>query len=1139
MGTDRTDVANMKGSSPTQCPIIGSTQNWQSAEQDILLWAHGSTMPTHALAFHVISRGFSQNVSFRNFGNQLVTEDTIRLKKVDGLEYVLWRFGEHFRIHDVDTKLSRIKQLDHMARGSNESIESFRNRFLALLQQVKADGIAEHYRQFLYQIPGQKDVFASSAPATWRFIMGARFTPEQLSMIRSQLDWTSKGVELDQILTIVSNLFFSNFVTNPRSNNDRTFAAIEDVHDDVEDLTHVFQTASFDSTFDPADIDIDDDNILTGEPHTESNVHWDEQTARWILYEDDAEFHVDWDNEIEDYVFADGEWIGLAAGNCRKCGRYGHWGNECWRNVRSNNFKPHNSRNRKGGSKGYSRSKGKGKGGKGRKGAGRSRVPSRYRDDRFNSMRNAKGRGKGGKNKPRVYLEEDITPIPDDPSQSTTSPTNVFYENISYSNIFLSIQEDSEDESDFPETSEEMTAPETNAAPETSEEMTSSVNVSENVAEAAPDSETYVAQQIADENEKIGDESRDNLQKSLEQCRKFIEDPQEFKCTGDIANNMRYLNDALGFLSTKCGQEILLTCSPDLNKDNFGYLVSSYFHGTKENGIGLDHMQVFQDALKSRRDFRDLSAESDVTTRYRLDKISSIIVKDAEKTAHSAVRSLLSSMKMLASGEPFSFENFSWMKTYSILNAGPIWNKLAKEFGEVFMIIPTSKSNSRPVQSSASTDGSRKIANFNVNDQFHDVSPEHKKQWENAKALEVEKLQEPQPFLYEEDRSRGHRESNPFMSRDRTYKNYEDKFRSPYGPNEPDSEFVTPNQNFDDRRSNFDSGISEIPKEVGITHKRLPSMPVISDDSRYENFRSKHNFGYDRPGRSPDRNRAESSHYREYTRDDNRAEYSRFRDSPNRSPITSSGFGQVYRRNEHDDRNRSVTDRDCPTYAEHRRDRNYRGPFNPPPYRNERMEEHERSLHRQRKQSADYDLFVSWDDPEDGSNGTFETVLATGTGTTNAPPLIIDCGASRSMGSHEYVSQLHKLMGGTFDKDANTTFRFAGSGKETSAGAYNINAKCFGNSAQLQIHSIKSRGTPILFSMATLRSLNAVLYCGQNVMSVHPNGSRQRTFLQLNQEKSGHMTLDLANPRILNHAEVQSFLSKLRGGQNQSFARRS
>jgi hypothetical protein len=158
-------------------------------------------------------------------------------------------------------------------------------------------------------------------------------------------------------------------------------------------------------------------------------------------------------------------------------------------------------------------------------------------------------------------------------------------------------------------------------------------------------------------------------------------------------------------------------------------------------------------------------------------------------------------------------------------------------------------------------------------------------------------------------------------------------------------------------------------------------------------------------------------------------------------------------------------------------------------------------------------------------------VFAAATQRANSIPVIIDCGASRSMGSEEAVCALHKLVGGTYNKDTKMSFSFAGNGKESSRGSYNVNAKCFGPNAQLEVHAIRSKGTPILLSVSTLRNLNAVLYCGQNIMSVRPPSSQRTVFLQLDQQPSGHMTLDLANPNFISDAKARSLIEG-------SFARR-
>ena len=1280
------DVAYIKGSNPNQCPIIGPRQTWRSAERDLVLWGLSSTMASSKLAFHVISRAFDRRTEFKGFAIELVQEDATRLAQDDGLDYLIARFNQRYRTQDNDAKLFRLQRFENLTRRSGESFESFRNRWSAMLEEVKADGLADQYREHLYRVPGQKGVWSSTAPAARRFIMAAKLSNEQLAMVRNQVDWSSETANLHQVLEVVGTLFFSNLASDDKVTGERNYLANDDFQSHHSETEEVFVN------------DNDDVESIVSET-SDSNVLWSDETNCFMLYEGDDAYAVEWNDSLDDFVWLTGNWTGLQTNQCRICKKFGHWGNECARNPK--NKGKSNFKFGKGFSKGGSR-KGKGKG-KGRKGGGKggrhrnaSRIPSRYRDDRLNQQ--AKYRRTS--NQKRVYWD-DTSPSPNDDDDD---PSSFLNDNIYFSQVAIT------DSEDWSVMSDPLPMPNHQQQMAVDSDQESVVQVQNAVEPVIEPEQPEVHEQIQQHEDQVPPNQQDvqeeeevhfadghdapnpTLQNPQEQpdmdnpngnAQQAIQPSHDHAHVNMLVAMLTYfsriakakipdelrgasismarqkLSQALSAFSDSEFLTVYQTMHPTVDTDVLAAKIMRATGMFREvEKISMRDMDRFQVHLSTicggycGNDEQEVEERCDqwehTHTRLRMKlwrKLIANLIKDYR---------IMNGQEVDPHDSVISLDALHLPQT-NLVPAKDLWLDNFKKLGTRIKFVKfkdertsPSTSTSPPLTRHADSSTKNRFVQTAMNAPYsgicnHDSYRDHRDQLSQPQPSTM-----PQGDFYETHTSlaRLHEPDAEFITPERPVpireEREKDVFRGDWTPKSSLSRTDSYKLPSYPRRSRQDSDDEEPSRTRGSGADRLfgntnikttgpprfgtPSKSATFDISKYD-YENRHvlsavgRYNYqaafprtaridnerqqyepqqqrdlkitaadcptwkqvqDRERRALDGHNAFGLGSSETPpeRHNSNALGQNLRGSGTRPNHANSftAFGQDFRDSGTGPYRRNSNDAFGQMFQDFRDPKDRRGsndsvqvtfhvdvePCTPIAHDIESESQCKHceipiatgyescpsclllfaGLDRQTSTCGtdtaddneveenfylfDDDFWFLSDDESENLNlftdiqdvELAEPIFASKSNQTPSVPLVIDCGASKCMGSSDAVQALQKIVGGKFEPDSSVDFKFAGNGKEKSQGSCILNASCLGPNTQLKVHQIRSKGTPILMSVEQLRGMNAILYCSQNVMSVRTGNSRERTYLQLAQEKSGHMTLDLANPKRLTPSEI-------------------
>ena len=136
--------------------------------------------------------------------------------------------------------------------------------------------------------------------------------------------------------------------------------------------------------------------------------------------------------------------------------------------------------------------------------------------------------------------------------------------------------------------------------------------------------------------------------------------------------------------------------------------------------------------------------------------------------------------------------------------------------------------------------------------------------------------------------------------------------------------------------------------------------------------------------------------------------------------------------------------------------------------------------------------------------------LPTTAEAVNAGKAIIDCGATKSLGSVyalEKVMQLSANGVSQVDVHERPVFGFGNSSEDKCVSTVHLNLMAGGRPGHIKVHALDKGSAPILFSVSSLKALGAIVDFGEGTM-VMRNVDAQK-LVQLEQSRAGHLLLPL------------------------------
>ena len=123
---------------------------------------------------------------------------------------------------------------------------------------------------------------------------------------------------------------------------------------------------------------------------------------------------------------------------------------------------------------------------------------------------------------------------------------------------------------------------------------------------------------------------------------------------------------------------------------------------------------------------------------------------------------------------------------------------------------------------------------------------------------------------------------------------------------------------------------------------------------------------------------------------------------------------------------------------------------------------------------------------------------------------IIDCGATKSLGSVQALEQVMRLSSNgvsAVDTSNQPVFGFGNSSEDRCLSTVLLNLKAGGRPGLLKVHALDKGSAPVLLSVSTLRSLGAIIDFAAGKMVLRAVDAQK--LIALEQSKAGHLLLPL------------------------------